>query len=146
VPLFFVLADNGEALGKMCCFMNPWIKETENYCMVWYSPHTGCKRDTQLSLFTDGYGRRCAWTELAYHSSTPRRFKFLCSVKHHTEDAWRLYSLHYEFGARWRWKIGFTTSPLYPRGERTLPPPASIDWWVRWVSEASVGIMTNTSP
>jgi len=23
-------------------------------------------------------------------------FKFLCSIKHRTEDAWRLYSLHYE--------------------------------------------------
>jgi hypothetical protein len=120
------MADNGEALGKVCCFMKPWIRETENYCVVWYSPHTGCKRDTQLSLFTDGYGRRCVWTELAYHSSRPRRFKFLCSVKHHTEDAWRLYSLHYEFlisaldgGGR----LVSRPRRFTPQGESTPPPP-----------------------
>lgn len=48
-------------------------------------------------------------------------------------------------GTRWRWEVGFTTLPLYPRAESS-PPPEHIGWRVRWVSEASVGIMENISP
>jgi hypothetical protein len=86
---------------------------------------------------TAGYA---VWTELAYYSSRPRRLKFLCLIKHHAEDGWRLYILHYEFlisalGGGLRLA---SRPPHFTPGERTRPHPTP----QRVLTVGSVGLQS----